>query len=81
MVDGISRTRAGRPHAVPGRPMLIHTYHAMSMPYPCRAHTALCCGLEKSFSEQLGLGMPWARRGMYESYTAALCKSNGKGTI
>jgi hypothetical protein len=27
-----SRTRAGRPHAVSGRPMLIHTCHAMPMP-------------------------------------------------
>jgi hypothetical protein len=28
----IHRTRAGRPHAVYGRPMLIHTYHAVPMP-------------------------------------------------
>jgi hypothetical protein len=27
-----SRTRACRPHAVSGRPMLIHTYHAVPMP-------------------------------------------------
>jgi hypothetical protein len=31
VVDGRSRTRAGRPHAVSGRPMLIHTCHAMPM--------------------------------------------------
>jgi hypothetical protein len=27
-----SRTRTGRPHAVSGRPMLIHTYHAVPLP-------------------------------------------------
>jgi hypothetical protein len=27
------------------------------MPYPCRAHAALCRGLEKSFSEWHGRGM------------------------
>jgi hypothetical protein len=37
VVAGGSRTRAGRPHAVSGRPMLIHTYHAVPMPLPCRA--------------------------------------------
>jgi hypothetical protein len=37
VVAGKSRTRAGRPHAVSGRPMLIHTCHAMPMPRPCRA--------------------------------------------
>jgi hypothetical protein len=36
-VPGRSRTRAGRPHAVSGRPILIHTYHAVPMPLPCRA--------------------------------------------
>jgi hypothetical protein len=41
-----SRTRAGRPHAVSGRPMLIYTYHA-----------ALCRDLEKSLSERHGRGM------------------------
>jgi hypothetical protein len=32
LLAGRSRTRAGRPHAVSGRPMLIHTYHAVPMP-------------------------------------------------
>jgi hypothetical protein len=32
VVAGRSRTRAGRPHAVSGRPMLIHKCHPMSMP-------------------------------------------------
>jgi hypothetical protein len=31
-VAGRSRMRAGRPHAIPGRPMLIRTCHAMPMP-------------------------------------------------
>jgi hypothetical protein len=43
-----TRTRTGRPHAVSGRPMLIHT---------CHAHTALCRDLEKSLSERHGRGM------------------------
>jgi hypothetical protein len=32
VVAGRSRTRTGCPHAVSGRPMLINTYHAVSMP-------------------------------------------------
>jgi hypothetical protein len=70
LVAGRSRTRAGRPHVVSGRPMLIHT---------CSA--ALCRGLEKSLSERSGRGMARALRGMCKSNTAALCKSNGKDTI
>jgi hypothetical protein len=31
-----SRTLAGRQHAVSGRPMLIHTYYAVPMLFPCR---------------------------------------------
>jgi hypothetical protein len=67
VVAGRSRTRAGRPHAISGRPMLIHTYHAH--------------GLEKSLSERHGRGTARARHGMCESNTTALCKSNGKDTI
>jgi hypothetical protein len=74
VVDGRSRTRAGRPHAVSGRPMLIHTYHAVPLPRPCR-------GLERSLSERHIRGMAGERHGMCESNTAALCKSNGKDTI
>jgi hypothetical protein len=37
VVAGRSRTRTGRTHAVSGRPMLIHTYHAVPMPLLCRA--------------------------------------------
>jgi hypothetical protein len=33
-------TRAGRPHAVSGRPMLVQTYHAVPMPFPCRSPAA-----------------------------------------
>jgi hypothetical protein len=32
VVAGGNRTRAGRPYAVSGRPMLIHSCHAMPMP-------------------------------------------------
>jgi hypothetical protein len=72
VVAGRSRTRAGRPHAVSGRPMLIHTDHAVPLPRPCR-------GLERSLSERHIRGMAGERHG--ESNTAALCKSNGKDTI
>jgi hypothetical protein len=72
VVAGRSRKRAGRPHAVSGRPMLIHT---------CHAHAALYRGLEKSISKRHGRGMARARHGMCKSNTAALCKSNGKDTI
>jgi hypothetical protein len=61
VVAGRSRTRAGRPHAVFGRPLLIHTCHAM--PCPCRAHAALCRGLEKSLIEEHGRGMALALHG------------------
>jgi hypothetical protein len=37
VVAGISRTRAGRPHAVSGRPMLNHTHHAVPKRLSCRA--------------------------------------------
>jgi hypothetical protein len=57
VVAGRSRKRAGRLHAVSGRPMLIHT---------CHAHAALCRGLEKSLSERHSLGMARARHGMCE---------------
>jgi hypothetical protein len=33
------------------------------MPCPCRAHAAMCCGLEKSLSERHGRGMVGARHG------------------
>jgi hypothetical protein len=36
VVAGISWKLAGRQHAVSGRPMLIHTYHAV--PFPCCSH-------------------------------------------
>jgi hypothetical protein len=46
------RTRASRPHAVSGRPMLIHTYHA-----------TLCRGLEKLLSEWHVSGMAGEQHG------------------
>jgi hypothetical protein len=72
VVAGRSRKRAGRPHAVSGRSMLIHT---------CHAHAALWHGLEKSISKRHGRGMARASHGMCKSNTAALYKSNVKDTI
>jgi hypothetical protein len=54
VVAGRSRTRAGRPHGVSGRPMLTHT---------CHAHAALCRGLEKSLSERHNRSKARARHG------------------
>jgi hypothetical protein len=71
VVAGRNRTWAGRPHAASGRPMLIHTCHAMFM-------QRCAVALRKSLSERRGRGMARARHGMYESNTAALCKSNVK---
>jgi hypothetical protein len=53
VVAGRSQTRAGCPHAVSGRPMLIHML--------CHAHAALCRGLDMSLSEQHGcsMGVAW----------------------
>jgi hypothetical protein len=54
------RTRAGRPHSVSGRPMLIHTYHAVPLPRTCR-------GRERSLSVRHSRGMAGERHGMCES--------------
>jgi hypothetical protein len=55
VVAGKSRTRAGRPHAVSGRPMLIHTCHAKPVPR-CAA------ALRSRF--QNGMVVAWHGRGM-----------------
>jgi hypothetical protein len=55
VVAGRSRTRAGRPHAVSGRPMLIHTCHAMPMPR---------CAVAFRNRFQNGMVVTWHGRGM-----------------
>jgi hypothetical protein len=55
LVPGRSRTRAGRPHAVSGRPMLIDTCHAMSMPR---------CAVALRDRFQNGMVVAWRGRGM-----------------
>jgi hypothetical protein len=45
VVAGRSRTQAGRPHAVLGRPMLIHACHAVPMP---RFEVALRSGFQNN---------------------------------
>jgi hypothetical protein len=55
VVAGRSRRSAGRPHAVSGLPMLIHTWHAMPMP---RCDVALRCLFQN------GMVKAWHRRGM-----------------
>jgi hypothetical protein len=58
VVAGRIGNRAGRPHAVSGRPMLFHICHAMCL---CCAHAALCRGLEKSLSD--GMAVAWYGHG------------------
>jgi hypothetical protein len=77
VVAGRSRTRAGHPHAVCGRPILIHT---------CHAHAALCRGLEKSLSERHGRGMacvdqtrPHCVNQMGKTQSKRLAARHGKG--
>jgi hypothetical protein len=64
VVAGRGRTRAGRLYAVCGRPILMHSCHAMAChAMPLRAHAALCRGLEKLLSERHGRGMAPVRHG------------------
>jgi hypothetical protein len=70
---GRNQKRTDRPHALSGRPMLIHTCHAIRMP---RCAVAL-----RSRFQRHCRGMARARHDMCESNMAALCKSNGKDTI
>jgi hypothetical protein len=79
VVAGRTRTRADRPHAVSGRPMLIHTHHAVPM---MRCVVALRSRFQNGMVVAWhGMGTAQARLGMCESNMAALCKSNGKDTI
>jgi hypothetical protein len=78
LAAGRSRTRAGRPHAVSGRPMLIHT---------CHAHAALCRGLEKSLSGRHGRGMACVNQTrshsvnqMGKTHSKPLAARHGRGT-
>jgi hypothetical protein len=52
VVVGRSRTRAGRPYAVSGRPILFHTRHAHAAPMP------LCAVVLRS-RFQNGMGAAW----------------------
>jgi hypothetical protein len=55
VVVGRSRTQAGRPHAVSGRPMLMHTYHAVPMPR---------CAVALRGRFQNGMVVTWQWNGM-----------------
>jgi hypothetical protein len=55
VVAGRSRKRAGRLHAVSGRPMLVHTRHAMAMPR---------CTVALRSRFQNGIVVAWHGRGM-----------------
>jgi hypothetical protein len=55
VVAGRSRTRAGRPHAISGRPILIHTHHAVTMPR---------CDVVLRGRFQSGMVVAWQGNGM-----------------
>jgi hypothetical protein len=67
VVAGISWKLVDRQHAVVGRPMLIHTYHAVRLLFPCRHLAATlprpCHGVERSLSERHIRGMAGKRHG------------------
>jgi hypothetical protein len=54
LVAGRSRKRAGRPHDVSGRPMLIHKYHAVPMPR---------CAVDLRSRFQNGMVVAWHGKG------------------
>jgi hypothetical protein len=62
VVLGRSRKRAGRPHTIPGRPMLIHTCYAMS----CHVHAAPmpCWAVALRSHFQNSMFVAWPGRGM-----------------
>jgi hypothetical protein len=79
--QNISLMKMEQTRAVFGRPMLIHTYHAVPMLIPCH-HPVV--GLRGRFRKGIFVawqGPAWKRHGLCDSNTAALCKSNGKETI
>jgi hypothetical protein len=55
VIAGRSRRQAGRPHAVSGRPMLIHTCHAIHMPR---------CDVALRSRSQNSMVVAWHGRGM-----------------
>jgi hypothetical protein len=69
MVAGRSRTQAGRPYAVSGRPMLICTYHAVSIPLSCRAVPWLWEVAFRTTWSWHGKGMAWY---LWISFTRAV---------
>jgi hypothetical protein len=72
VVAGRSRMRAGRPHAVSGRPMLIHTCHTMSIPR---------CAVALRSRFQNGMVVAWHRRGMaYVNQTRPHCVNQMRKT-
>jgi hypothetical protein len=62
------RTRAGRPHAVSGRPMPIHIYRAVPRSFPCREPAVALRGRFQNsmVGERHGRGAAWERHGMSE---------------
>jgi hypothetical protein len=76
-----SRTRVGLPHDVSGRPMLIHTCHALTMPRSWRAVPWPWEVFFRMTWSWHGTGTAWTRNGMCETNTAALCKLNGKDNL
>jgi hypothetical protein len=62
VVAATGRKLASRQHAVSERPMLIHTYHAVPMLFPCRHPAATMPWLRDRF--QKGIFVAWQGNGM-----------------
>jgi hypothetical protein len=89
VVAGRSRTRAGRPHFVSRRPMLINTYHTGPMPFPCHDPAVALRG-----RFQNGIFVAWQGNGMVcvkqtrphcvdrmgKTQSKPLAERHGKGT-
>jgi hypothetical protein len=78
VVAGRSRTRAGRPHAVSGRPMLIHTCHARVAPMTRYAVALRCRFQEDRVVAWHGRGR--ARQSAAGRGTGAARARHGRGT-
>jgi hypothetical protein len=92
VVAGLSRTLAGRQHAVSGRPMLIHTFHAVPMLFPCRNPAATLpwpweVGFRKAYSWHdrgtawyVNQTRPHCVNQMGKTQSKALAERHGRGT-
>jgi hypothetical protein len=85
VVAGRSRTRADSPHAVSGRPMLIHTYHAVPMPrcavaVRCRFQNGMVVAWQGNGMACMNQTRPHCVNQMGETKSKHLAERHGRGT-